>query len=74
MQEFSHVTVKRKGQVTIPLEPRSKLGREEGALFEIKEAAIADTLIASFVKMGLAEYVVTDDRHFKSLGIKTKWL
>lgn len=34
---MSQVRVKRKGQVTIPLELRSKLGIEEGALLEIKE-------------------------------------
>jgi AbrB family looped-hinge helix DNA binding protein len=37
MQKLSHVRVKRKGQVTIPKELRSKLGIEEGALLEIKE-------------------------------------
>lgn len=37
MNKLSHVRVKRKGQVTIPLELRSKLGIEEGALLEIKE-------------------------------------
>jgi predicted nucleic acid-binding protein len=35
---------------------------------------IVDTLIASFVKNGAAEYVVTDDSHFKKLGVKTKWI
>ena len=33
---MSRVRVKRKGQVTIPLELRSKLGIEEGAILEIK--------------------------------------
>lgn len=37
MSKSSHVRVRRKGQVTIPLELRSKLGIEEGALLEIKE-------------------------------------
>jgi AbrB family looped-hinge helix DNA binding protein len=37
MQQSSHVRVKRKGQVTIPLELRSKLGIEEGAILEVKE-------------------------------------
>ena len=37
MQKLSRVRVKRKGQVTIPLELRSKLGIEEGAILEIKE-------------------------------------
>jgi hypothetical protein len=33
----------------------------------------ADALITSFVKTGVAEYVVTDDPHYKILGIKTRW-
>jgi AbrB family looped-hinge helix DNA binding protein len=37
MKKSSQVRVKRKGQVTIPLEFRSKLGIEEGAILEIKE-------------------------------------
>jgi AbrB family looped-hinge helix DNA binding protein len=37
MQKLSQVRVKRKGQVTIPIELRSKLGIEEGALLEIRE-------------------------------------
>lgn len=37
MNKLSQVRVKRKGQVTIPIELRSKLGIEEGALLEIKE-------------------------------------
>jgi AbrB family looped-hinge helix DNA binding protein len=37
MQKSSCVRVKRKGQVTIPSEIRSKLGIQEGALLEIKE-------------------------------------
>jgi AbrB family looped-hinge helix DNA binding protein len=37
VQKLSHVRVKRKGQVTIPLQLRLKLGIEEGAVLEIKE-------------------------------------
>jgi AbrB family looped-hinge helix DNA binding protein len=37
MNKLCQVRVKRKGQVTIPLELRSKLGIEEGVLLEIKE-------------------------------------
>ena len=35
MTKLSRVRVKRKGQVTIPIELRSKLGIEEGAILEI---------------------------------------
>lgn len=37
MKRSSQVRVKRKGQVTIPLEFRSKLGIEEGTFLEVKE-------------------------------------
>ena len=42
-------------------------------LLSHQNVPIADALIASFVKLGAAEYVVTDDPHFKTLGIRTKW-
>ena len=35
---------------------------------------ISDALIASFVKKGVADYVITDDPHFKTLGVKSKWI
>ncbi len=37
MSKSSPIRVKRKGQVTIPLELRSKLGIEEGTLLEVEE-------------------------------------
>jgi AbrB family looped-hinge helix DNA binding protein len=37
MNKLSQVRVKHKGQVTIPIELRLKLGIEEGAILEIKE-------------------------------------
>ncbi len=42
-------------------------------LLSHRNVPIADALIASFVKTGVADYVVTDDQHFKTLGVKTKW-
>jgi predicted nucleic acid-binding protein len=38
-----------------------------------RNVPIADALIGSFVRTGIADYVVTDDSHYKTLGIKTKW-
>jgi len=43
-------------------------------LLKHQETPIADALIASPVKLGEADYVVTDDPHYKVLGIRTKWL
>jgi len=55
------------------------LGEEEalvagGLLLSHRKVPVADALIASFVKIGVAEYVITDDPHFKALGVRTKWL
>ena len=43
-------------------------------LLSNRNVPIADALIASFVKMGVAQYVITDDPHFKSLAVRTKWI
>ncbi len=42
-------------------------------LLSHRNVPIADALIASFVRTGAADYVVTDDSHYKTLGVKTKW-
>ena len=42
-------------------------------LLSHQKVPIADALIASFVKLGAAEYVITDDPHYKTLGVRTKW-
>lgn len=39
-----------------------------------QDIPIADALIASPVQTGEADYVVTDDPHYKVLGARTKWL
>jgi len=43
-------------------------------LLSHRDLPIADAIIASYVKTDVAEYVVTDDPHFRALGIKTKWI
>ena len=43
-------------------------------LLSNRNIPLADAIIASYVKTGAAEYVLTDDPHFKTLGIKTRWL
>ncbi len=43
-------------------------------LLSHRNVPIADALIASLVKTGNAEYVLTDDSYFKTLGVRTKWL
>ncbi len=45
-----------------------------GFLLRNGEVPIADALIASPVQTGEADYVITDDQHFKALRVRTKWL
>lgn len=43
-------------------------------LLSHRNIPIADALISSLVTTGLAEYVLTDDSHYKMLNVKTKWI
>ena len=65
--------LKEKGLRTVPLAEKDAL-TAGSLLLANANVPIADALIASFVKNGAAEYVVTDDLHFKTLGVKTKWI
>ncbi len=57
------------------LELSEEMALSAGSLLvKHQEIPIADALIASPVKLGEADYVVTDDPHYKILGIRTKWL
>jgi len=42
-------------------------------LLSHQSTPFVDALIASFVKLGTADYVITDDPHFKAMGVRTKW-
>ena len=65
--------LKDKGMRVVSLDEETALAAGS-LLLSHRDVPIADALIASFVKTGAAEYVITDDPHFKALGIKTKWL
>jgi predicted nucleic acid-binding protein len=65
--------LKEKGLRTIPITEKEAL-TAGSLLLASPNVPIADALIASFVKNGAAEYVITDDPHFKTLGIKTRWI
>ena len=65
--------LKEKGLRIVPLGEKDSL-TAGSLLLAHANVPIADALIASFVKNGAAEYVVTDDLHFKTLGVKTKWI
>ncbi len=65
--------LKERGMRIVSLEEEEALtaGR---LLLAHRDVPTADALIASFVKNGSGEYVVTDDPHYKILGVKTRWL
>jgi predicted nucleic acid-binding protein len=65
--------LKGKGLRTVPITERDAL-TAGSLLLASPNVPIADALIASFVKNGTAEYVITDDPHFKMLGIQTRWI
>ena len=65
--------LKEKGLKIVPLNEKAAL-MAGSLLLANRNVPIADALIASFVKNGEAEYVVTDDLHFKTLSVKTKWI
>ena len=65
--------LKEKGLRTVSIDEKDAL--TAGSLLLAKRnVPIADALIASYVKNGIADYVVTDDAHFRALGVKTKWI
>ena len=65
--------LKERGMQTLPLDEEQALAAGSLHLAH-RNVPIADAIIASYVKTGVGECVVTDDPHFKALGVKTKWL
>jgi predicted nucleic acid-binding protein len=65
--------LKERGMQIVPLDEEHALVAGS-LLLTHRNVSTADAIITSYVKTGVGEYVVTDDPHFKALGIKTKWL
>jgi predicted nucleic acid-binding protein len=65
--------LKERGMRVLALGEREALAAGS-LLLAHRDVPIADALIASAVKIGEAEYVVTDDPHYKTLGIRTRWM
>ena len=65
--------LKEKGMQIIDLDENHALNAGEMLLAHTK-VPITDALVASYVKCGEAEYVLTDDPHYKTLNTKTKWI
>ena len=65
--------LKEKGLRIVPIAEKDALVAGS-LLLANPNVPIADALVASFVKNGAAEYVITNDPHFKTLGVKTRWI
>jgi PIN domain len=64
--------LKERGMRVVPIEETEAMSAGD-LLLSHQDVPTADALIGSLVKTGAAEYVVTDDPHFKALGMKTRW-
>lgn len=64
--------LKDQGMQTIVLTEEQALAAGS-LLLSHQNVPITDAIIASLVKTKVADYVLTDDPHFKVLGVKTKW-
>lgn len=64
--------LKERGMKVRPLD--DELAIEAGRmLVRNRSVPIADSLVAAFVSKKLAEYVLSDDPHFQTLGSRTRW-
>lgn len=65
-------TLKERGMKVRPID--EKLAVEAGRLLvRHRGVPFADSLVAAFTSSKMADYVLTDDPHFKELGSRTKW-
>ncbi len=65
--------LKEHGMETITID--EECGITAGSLLlSHQNVPLADALIAACVTIGRADYVLTDDPHFKTLNVKTKWI
>lgn len=65
-------TLKERGMKVRPVD--EELAMEAGRLLvRSANVPLADSLVAAFASSRVAEYVLSDDPHFKLLGIKTRW-
>ena len=65
--------LKEKGMQIVELDEKQAIIAGE-LLLTHRNVPITDALIASYVKTGQAEYVLTNDPHYKTLNVKTKWI
>jgi predicted nucleic acid-binding protein len=65
--------LKERGMQIIQFDERHAM-KTGSLLLSNRKVSLADAIIASYVKTGEADYVITDDPHFKVLMVKTKWI
>ncbi len=65
--------LKERGMQVVPFDERHAL-ITGSLLLKNRNVPLADAIIASYVKADDADYVLTDDPHYKTLNTKTKWI
>ncbi|MDG6904137.1 MAG: PIN domain-containing protein [Nitrososphaerota archaeon] len=65
--------LKDRGMRPAPIGEREALAAGD-LLLAHRDAPTADALIASFVVSREGDYVLSDDPHYRELGVKTKWI
>lgn len=64
--------LKERGMKVRPID--EQVAMEAGKLLlKHRNVPFADALVAAFVSLKIAEYVLSDDPHFQTLGSKTRW-
>jgi predicted nucleic acid-binding protein len=65
--------LKERGLQIVPFDEPHAL-KTGSLLLSNRKVPLADAIIASYVKTGEADCVLTDDPHFKTLNVKIKWI
>ena len=65
--------LKERGMRVIPIDEEMAIVAGK-ILLTTSDVPFADALIASPVKLGKAEYVVSDDPHYEKIGVNLNWI
>lgn len=65
--------LKQRGMRVVPIDEEMAIMAGK-TLLATSEVPFADALIASLVKLGRAEYIVSDDPHYEKIGVDLNWI
>jgi predicted nucleic acid-binding protein len=65
--------LKQRGMRVVPIDEEMAIMAGKTLLAK-PDVPFADALIASLVKLGRAEYIVSDDPHYEKIGVASNWI